>query len=374
MKKILSILTLSTAVSFAAQAEVRINGFANLIGGLTSSDDTLYGYDDNISFSEESVFAIQLSGDINDKMTATGQLVARGVNDYDAKFEWAYISYQASDNIKVSAGRLRQPFFRYSASQDVGYSYHWIAPPPAVYDIGVSNIDGVKVEYSTYAGDWEYNLQFSYGHLEADNAQGLLKGDNAFLFAAEATYEWFKIRAMVEPITITLINSDIDALLGNLTALGLDGLRSDLDLVEKSGIFAGIGVEIDTYDWFVLAEFTEASVDESFFQPWQSYYVSAGFRTGKWTPSITFESFDSVNELKYLDQVAVLPAELQPAVGGITAGLQIAGQRKFDVASLAVRYDLDTNIALKADISKYADDLNELADATLLRVAVNYVF
>ena len=218
-------------------------------------------------------------------------------------------------------------------------------------------------------------MQFSYGHLEADNAQGLLKGDNAFLFAAEATYEWFKIRAMVEPITITLINSDIDFLLDKLSALGLDGLRSDLDMVEESGLFAGIGVEIDRYDWFVLAEFTEASLDdESFFQTWQSYYVSAGIRTGKWTPSITYENFDSVNELRYLDQVAVLPAEFQPVVGGITAGLQIAGQQKYNVTSLAVRYDLDTNIALKADISKRSDDLNKLADATLLRFAVNYVF
>jgi|TARA_R110002167_G_scaffold101513_2_gene264333 hypothetical protein len=77
--------------------------------------------------------------------TITGQLVARGENDFDAKFEWAYISYQVSDNLSVSAGRLRQPFFKYSASQDVGYSYHWIAPPLAVHDVGVSNIDGVKL-------------------------------------------------------------------------------------------------------------------------------------------------------------------------------------------------------------------------------------
>ena len=107
-----------------AQAEVRINGFANLIGGMTSSEDSLYGYSDSINFSEESLFAIQVSGDINDKMTATGQMVARGENDYDAEFEWAYITYQATDNVSITGGRLRLPLFNYSSSLDVGYSYH----------------------------------------------------------------------------------------------------------------------------------------------------------------------------------------------------------------------------------------------------------
>jgi hypothetical protein len=47
MKKIIT-LSAITLASFASQAEIRINGFANLIGGITSSDESLYGYDDNI--------------------------------------------------------------------------------------------------------------------------------------------------------------------------------------------------------------------------------------------------------------------------------------------------------------------------------------
>ncbi|MFT4808326.1 MAG: hypothetical protein ACI9LX_001656 [Paraglaciecola sp.] len=71
MKKITNYRGLTTT-SFTAQADVRISGFANLIGGMISSDETLYGCEDNISFSEKSLFAVQISGDINDKMTATG--------------------------------------------------------------------------------------------------------------------------------------------------------------------------------------------------------------------------------------------------------------------------------------------------------------
>jgi hypothetical protein len=52
MKKLITIAAL-TASTFTVQADVRINGFANFVGGITSSEDTLYGYDDSISFSEE---------------------------------------------------------------------------------------------------------------------------------------------------------------------------------------------------------------------------------------------------------------------------------------------------------------------------------
>lgn len=35
---------------------------------------------------------------------------------------------------------------------------------------------------------------------------------------------------------------------------------------------------------------------------------------------------------------------------------------------------MDTNVALKADLSKYTDNRNDLNDATLIRFGVNYVF
>lgn len=59
-------------------------------------------------------------------MTATGQIVPRANNDDKAEFEWVYITYAATDNISISAGRLRLPLCKYSASLDVGYSYHWV--------------------------------------------------------------------------------------------------------------------------------------------------------------------------------------------------------------------------------------------------------
>ena len=379
MKSIKTLIALSCAASFAVNAEVRINGFANLIGGITSSDETLYGYDDNISFSEESLFAIQVSGDINDKMTATGQLVARGIDDYDPDFEWAYLTYQATDNVSVSAGRLRLPLFRYSASLDVGYSYHWVTAPPSVYNVPFNNIDGVRFDYSNYAGDWEYNLQLAAGAVNSDGTVGKIEGSNTIVLTAEAAYEWFKVRGVYgrSKITITPEGPGTEALIeafAGLTQLGLTGLVDDLAVDDDTGEFLGFGIEADMYDWFVAAEMTSVTLDDTFIPEDVAYYVTAGMRVGKFTPSVTYENKDGEEDIKFLQRLSGVPAQLQPTVTGIVTAVQQSQFEKFDVLTLGLRYDYDTNIALKADVTKYGDDLNGANDTTLVRFGVNYVF
>jgi hypothetical protein len=104
MKKLSVAVALCAALATNyASAEVRINGFASIVGGKSlDSDSTLYGYDDDISFKNESVFALQLSADLMEKLTATAQIVARGENDFDAEFEWAYVTYELATSYKLA--------------------------------------------------------------------------------------------------------------------------------------------------------------------------------------------------------------------------------------------------------------------------------
>ena len=59
MKKLSVAVAICAAIASGyANAEVRINGFASIVGGKSlDSDSTLYGYDDDITFKNESVFA-----------------------------------------------------------------------------------------------------------------------------------------------------------------------------------------------------------------------------------------------------------------------------------------------------------------------------
>ena len=380
MKTKLSIAILSALACTTASAEVKVNGFANIVGGLTSSDDQVYGYDDRVSFSEGSLFAIQVIGDINDKMTATGQIVARGANDYDPDFEWAYLTYRPNDKLSISAGRLRLPLFNYSSSSDIGYSYHWIEAPQAVYAVPFNNLDGLSLNYASFAGDWEYNLSASVGTYEGETDSTPTTGENVFLLSAEAIYDIFKIR-LVTGASKTSFPFDQSGnpgfvaagqALDALAAAGFANLADGLRLEDDTGTFTGLSLQLDNFNWFVSGEYTEVDVEDAFSSTDIAYYVTAGIRTGKWTPSITYERAEGEITTRFDAQIQAL-ADLSPQLAGFASGLVNSVGEDVDVWSATLRYDYDTNIALKVDLTRHSDDILG-NDVTLLRFGANYVF
>lgn len=384
MKKLISIALL-TAVAPSVNAQVRINGFANLVGGITSSDDTLYDYNDTVDFSPDSLFAVQVSGDVDDSISATGQIVAYGEDDYDARFVWAYMTYEATDNIQVSAGRFRMPLFTYSATLDVGYSYHWITPPESVYDVIFNNMDGFRFSYNTYAGDWEYEAQLTAGELDIESDLGGLSTnfeiENLTIVSLRAQRDWLTLRAVYGRAKSTFLFDGFEPLFGLLTSTGNAELAENLRTREDSGTFIGGGIDVDLSNWFLSGEYTYIKTDDSIFPETNSFYVTTGVRLGKFTPHITFEDFEdepeilsAVNDIPLGTLVPLGPGgtnvELRAAT--LTTLGSFADERT--ALSVGVRYDWRNNIALKLQYTKQDDDLNDANDANLVRFAINYIF
>ena len=136
--------------------------------GQAGSGDTLYGYTDEIDFKNESLFAIQFQSDLGEKLSVTAQLMARGNNDFDAEFEWAFLTYQLTDEWRLNAGRLRTPFYKYSDFKDVGYAYDWSRVPEAVYNLDFDNIEGVSLYRTATVGSLDSTLQFIAGSFDGD--------------------------------------------------------------------------------------------------------------------------------------------------------------------------------------------------------------
>lgn len=380
MKKALLATALSVALVNTAQANIRINGFANFVGGTASEDrvisptqDPLYGYDDKISFREESLFALQASGDVNDRMSATVQVLARGENDFDVDFEWAYLTYRVTNNLAISAGRFRNPLFRISDSLDVGYSHHWISAPQAVYDVPFNDLDGFRLDYSDFAGDWEYKLGAAFGTFENEISAGTIEGDTTYLVSAEIANEWLNLRAVYGSTNATFNQAELNTRIEGALRDVAPSLADFLLMEDDNGEFLGVGVQIDTFDWFIGGEYTIIDIEESYTPEDKAWYVTAGFRAGKWTPSVTFQSFEG-DEVKGLEQLAALGEPFQTAITPSLLEVNSIFAQNYTVSAATVRYDYDANIALKAEISRYSDDLNEDKDATLGRIAINYVF
>lgn len=371
-----TLVAIALAAVSQAQADVRINGFANLTGGIASSGDSLFGYEDSVSFDSQSLFAVQVSGDINDKMTATGQIVARGNDNYSANFDWAYISYQATDNLSVSAGRLRLPLFNYSASLDVGYSYHWVAPPSSIYDVPFNNIDGVRFDYAGYSGDLEYTFQLITGRIKNDftlaGAEAGLDISEVLVFTGDFTYENWKFRGVYGQGKTSFDIPALEPALGQLGQISMD-LAGTLRADDDSAIFYGASIAYDAFNWFIAAEYTGVEIEQSFYPNDVNYYVTAGIRSGKWTPFLTYEKSDANDGPKFLEQVAGFPQPFQLPLTQLLVGIQQGAIGESNTVSAGFRYDFDTNVAFKMDVAKQSDDIGDDED-TLLRFAVNYVF
>nr|WP_282764441.1 topoisomerase IV [Alteromonas macleodii] len=389
MKYTKALLTLAVAASFSASslAEIRINGFGNFNAGITSTEDSFLGYDDTVDFSNQSLFALQVSGDIGEKFSATAQVLARGNEDYSPEFEWAYLNYEINDNWSAQAGRLRLPLFSYSDSLDVAYSYHWVTAPSTVYNVPFNNIDGLKIVNTTSFNNWDLNTSLSVGQYKGTSFGADIIGQNAVLLSAQLSNMEWTFRGVVGRATTTLdlTKSDLEdgQFLGNgfnaIEAAGFTELADNLRVDEDSGEFYGMSFMYDNMEYFFGGEATSIRLTNTFANDDDAFYVTAGARFNKWTPSITYERFESNGDVKFADQIAAisasaLPIETAQGLSAIAIGAQMAQLEDYDVVTATLRYDLDAGIALKGDVSKVSHENNDALDATLLRLGVNFVF
>lgn len=385
--KVLLTLAVAASLSASSMAEIRINGFGNFNAGITSTEDTFLGYDDTVDFSNESLFALQVSGDIGEKLSATAQVLARGNEDYSPKFEWAYLNYEINDNWSAQAGRLRLPLFSYSDSLDVAYSYHWVTAPSSVYNVPFNNIDGIKIVNTTSYNNWDLNTSLSVGQYKGTTLGADNIGQNAVLLSAQLSNMEWTFRGVVGRATATLdlTKSDLEdgQILGNgfnaIEAAGFAELADNLRIDEDSGEFYGVSFMYDNMEYFFGGEATSIRLNNTFANDDDAFYVTAGARFNKWTPSITYERFESSGDVKFADQIAAisasaLPAETSQGLSAIAIGSQMAQLEDYDVLTATLRYDLDAGIALKGDVSKISHENNDTLDATLLRLGVNFVF
>ncbi|WP_166421820.1 porin [Pseudoalteromonas sp. Z1A8] len=376
MKKLSVAVAICAALASSyASAEVRINGFASIIGGKSlDSDSTLYGYDDDITFKNESVFALQLSADLQEKLTATAQIVARGENDFDAEFEWAYITYEFSDELQLSAGKMRAPFYKYSDFLDVGYAYRWVRPPKSVYGIPFSTYEGLSLVYSSQLGDWDSTLQGFYGAFDDDidvfGTELPAELNNFGGVNWNLSYDWFSAR-VAYMVADTSISSEDGGLLGLADALSDNSLTdtaNDLITDEDKTTFVGVGFSIDYENFLFDAEYTQFEVEDSILPKQSQYYASVGYRIDSVIVHFTYEDNDDKHDSSRFNTIESIPS-LNSAVNGALDGLRAQS----NVYTIGTRYDFHPSAAFKIDFSRFEDDVTD-TETDVVAVGIDLVF
>jgi hypothetical protein len=387
-----SMLNPGTSMAYDAE-DISINGFGSVVAGKTlDSQESIYGYDDNLSFQEESRFAVQISAPIGEKFSATAQIMAKGADSFDPQFEWAYVSYQANDNLIVMAGRQRLNIYKYSDYVDVGYAYHWIRPPQGVYSLPFNSGNGIgflynrsfdevemSVNYKALADEINdyvpsgtegvqparFNIELSHV-VNVDFTWEAFNFGMNYVVVPELTYEATEI-ASLEALLLSPSLAGLSSTA--LTAEETEAVMSEIRVDDEKVSFTSAYLGYDVGDWFVLAEYTDYQFDKAnAFAEQESLYLSAGIRVDEYTFHASYGRDDN-DPSSNIDQTIA-----DPALAAYVKQAISAQQEDSAFYSIGARWDVEGGVALKLDYTSYDDDLNNNSDADVISMGIDFVY
>ncbi len=394
---------------FAASAQdLEFNGFLSVSAGTLSNEDLgdYRGYDEEWNTDPDTTFGLQVSSNLTEKVTATAQVIARGIDDYDIEAEWAYLTYSINDRWDIKLGKLRNPYYFYSDFLEVGYAYPWITPPVRTYGLPFADFAGIDTNYTHPLGDLESNWQLLIGRHEST-----LDGDvdidlkNLAGLYWTVSGDWFTARVGGNYAKANLQSPALDPLFGGLEAVGFGAVADQLDIVDDQGIFWDIAFNVDHNDWLFHAEYTYSDRDEeSLLARDSSYLVMLGRRWNDFTFHISWNDVDSEIDRDFINNVVIAANVPNAVVDGVllSQGVPAAGipavpqaQRDLIAAAIAdplraganaaifaadqtditigIRYDFAPGTAVKVELVDISDDIRD-EDGTLFAISVDMVF
>lgn len=284
----LALVCLAAAPAIALeQGDYRLNGFGTLgmtyLGG--EADGRSYGINgqttDSWRFDELSKLGGQLRYGVTDDLSLTAQVIAKAQHDsWEVNLEWLYLSYQATDQLVLRAGRLRNPVYMYSETLDVGFTYPWIRLPDEVYH---------QVQISSYEGaDIIYTLPFSFGSFSVQANVGQALNRDYFFYDTTEDMDYRNIAGG----SLALETNDYGTFRLSYTEadLTLDGvLRAAVK--DNKGKFTSAGYQYDNGSWIAASEATRLVVEGPIATK-NAFYVMSGRRFGDFLPHVTYAQLD----------------------------------------------------------------------------------
>ena len=297
----LAICLASTSAFALEQGEALINGFGTVgvthLGG--EDDGRSYGIsgqtNDSWRGDQLSKFGAQLTYGVTDTVGLTLQTTAKAYGDeWKANLEWAYLSWQSTDNLMMRVGRLRTPVYMYSESIDVGFSYPWLRLPDEVYS---------QVQLSNYEGaDIVYNLPLSFATLSFQLAGGIAKNRDYYIYDEEFDIDYDNVFGSSVSLAtndfgtfrVGYVEADIDTdISGSFTDIfGNPGTASLLALDKDKGKFTSIGYQYDNGTWLTANEWTSRVIENDGSNSTDSFYLMGGRRFGDFLAHVTYAQQD----------------------------------------------------------------------------------
>lgn len=317
---------------------IKVNGFFS-VGATRSNNDAGYaGSNDSYELNSLSLLGLQAEFTLSEQTSVVSQLVAKGEDDYDPSFEWAYIKHTFDNDVTVRGGKLRVPIFMYSDFLDVGYAQPFIRPPEEVYG---------AVPFSTYVGgDIAYDLELDDSTIQLQAFAGKAKEGNIefnYMYGASAGWQYDNLL--------------LRAVYGT-SQISVPSTSSFYSIIpeDTKAEFFGLGLKYDDGANLITGEYTTVEVDGQMSDT-KSAYLTYGRRFGDWMPYVTIARLETTDNSERVGQYFSL--------SGLTAPMAPFFNAERDAYSLGVRYDVMSNVSIKADatlINNFGDTVGLLFD------------
>lgn len=418
IRSAIAIVILAASTVHAESGDLNIYGFMSVgVAALDNDSVALDDFESDANFKQDTVLGIQISKQVNDSTSVTGQLVSRGIDDFKTEAAWAYVSFDATESTTLRMGRLRVPFFYYSEFLEVGYAYNWVRLPNDVYGIPFSSFDGVDLVQNFSLGSVDGYVQINYGRQNNDfilfqetykadmkNLAGislnLTQGDFGMRLGVQQTnmsldtvtdpeltaaYSQLAIASATfdaapsESTGAALIsaNNDVNEKSENLrridqaqsAAAGLVAVNpaisadtlDDFNFEDKKANFYNAALTYDNGDFSFITETTFLKYETGLLVDNQAWLASMAQRFSAVTVHLTYStSRDILGDGEK---------------GDLQEALNLQGEDQS--VMLGLRYDYDVNTALKFEIQHHDELVNQGApgdQAMLYSFAVDVIF
>ncbi len=375
----LTMVPLLALISTASLAEVKFSGFGSIVAGKTLGtvddpinvgqrrDETFTAdfydvgqYTNDITFKAESVFAIQAVADLGEKLKITGQLVAKGTDDFEPEFDWYYVTYQATDNLTLMAGRRNIPMYYFSEFSEVGYAYPWMRPPSNLYWWQVTQFNGGQAMYDFTLGDFSntvtvfYGNEYSYDNKEMNYYDKLYGGSALSVdeFWTDIMGINWNISGDFFDVRFVYFQNDRDR-----TTTQPDGTSTDSPHFSQE--FIGLGGTVNLASFTLLFDWNSVSYTDANGTEFPTYLISLVYNIDDFQPYLSYSKAD----------------HKRTNVVGNTEDYE-----EHYLMSYGVRYNFHSNASLKFQYDHFVDQGDKASgwayhgDADAITLGLDFIF
>ena len=311
------------------------------------------GYSHNWSADVDSLLGAQITAKLTPRLSAVLQVISEQNydNSYRPHVEWANIQYRITPDLSVRVGRTVLPTFLFSGTRKVAYTYPWVRPPLEVYhQVPVTASDGVDVDYRVHVGDFTNRVNVNYGYARQTLPHGGGPVEASRALGVVYTVEYHAAMLHLAYQRPYLNSSGTQPIFDAFRQFGAEGaaLADKYELNGQLTPITTIGATYDPGQWFATAEWSHMRT-RSFLGDNTGWYVSGGYRFGRFTPYLTYAQARTDNLSDPGLSLSSLPPPLVASAAGLNAALNSLLRTKIaqNTFSIGGRWELTRNVAFK---------------------------